>query len=98
MKAENLKIVLIKLKIKKVLEKENIKIGTTAIETILKDNNLYKNKKKKVKLQHRGKNAIYIKESGTKCAFGRKGSNRWLRRMLFLVKYTIIRYSNKNDF
>ena len=65
-----------KLKIKKQLELEDIKVGTTAIETVLKENNLYRSKKKKIKRKHKGKHAIYIKEAGTLCAFGRKGTNR----------------------
>ena len=36
-----------KLKIKKQLELEDIKIETTAIETVLKENNLYRSKKRK---------------------------------------------------
>ncbi|TXJ35798.1 DDE-type integrase/transposase/recombinase, partial [Brachyspira pilosicoli] len=55
-----------KLKIKKQLELENIKVGTTAIETVLKENNLYRSKKKKIKRKHKGKHAIYIKEAGEK--------------------------------
>ena len=55
-----------KLKIKKLLEKENIKIGTKAIETILKEHNLYNKKKKKIRKKHRGKHAVYIKEAGEK--------------------------------
>ena len=52
-----------KTKIKKLLEKENIKIGTTAIETILKEYNLYQ---KKIRKKHKGKHAFYIKEAGEK--------------------------------
>ncbi len=59
-----------KLKIKKQLELEDIKVGITAIETVLKENNLYRSKKKKIKRKHRGKHAIYIKEAGE------KGTNR----------------------
>ena len=55
-----------KFKIKKQLELEDIKVGTTAIETVLKENNLYRSKKKKIKRKHRGKHAIYIKEAGEK--------------------------------
>ena len=55
-----------KTKIKKLLEKENIKIGTTAIETILKEHHLYNKKKKKIRKKHRGKHAVYIKEAGEK--------------------------------
>ena len=55
-----------KLKIKKQLELEYIKVGTTAIETVLKENNLYRSKKKKIKRKHKGKHAIYIKEAGEK--------------------------------
>ena len=55
-----------KTKIKKFLEKENIKIGTTAIETILKEYNLYQKKKRKIRKKHKGKHAIYIKEAGEK--------------------------------
>ena len=55
-----------KVKIKKLLEKENIKIGTTAIETILKEHHLYNKKKKKIRKKHRGKHAVYIKEAGEK--------------------------------
>ena len=59
-----------KTKIKKLLEKESIKIGTTAIETILKEYNLYDKRKKKIRKKHQGKHAVYIKEAGTLCAFG----------------------------
>ena len=38
-----------KFKIKKQLELEDIKVGTTAIETVLKENNLYRSKKRKIK-------------------------------------------------
>ena len=55
-----------KFKIKKQLELEDIKVGTTAIETVLKENNLYMSKKKKIKRKHKGKHAIYIKEAGEK--------------------------------
>ena len=55
-----------KFKIKKQLELEDIKVGTTAIETVLKENNLYRSKKKKIKMKHKGKHAIYIKEAGEK--------------------------------
>lgn len=55
-----------KTKIKKLLEKENIKIGTTAIETILKEYNLYQKKKRKIRKKHKGKHAVYIKETGEK--------------------------------
>ena len=55
-----------KTKIKKFLEKENIKIGTTAIETILREHNLYQKRKKKIRKKHSGKHAIYIKEAGEK--------------------------------
>lgn len=55
-----------KTKIKKLLEKEKIKIGTTAIETILKEYNLYQKKKKKIRKKHKGKHAFYIKEAGEK--------------------------------
>ena len=49
-----------KLKIKKLLERANIKIDTSAIETILKEHNLYNIREKK----HKWENAIYITESG----------------------------------
>ena len=55
-----------KMKIKKLLEKESIKIGTTAIETILKEHNLYDKRKKKIRKKHQGKHAVYIKEAGEK--------------------------------
>ena len=55
-----------KMKIKKLLEKESIKIGTTAIETILKEHNLYDKRKKKIIKKHQGKHAVYIKEAGEK--------------------------------
>ena len=54
-----------KVKIKKLLEIENIKICTSAIETILKEHNLHNKRKKKIK-KHKGKHAIYIKEAGEK--------------------------------
>ncbi|CCG58057.1 unclassified [Brachyspira pilosicoli WesB] len=77
-----------KLKIKKQLELEDIKVGTTAIETVLKENNLYRNKKKKIKRKHKGKHAIYIKEAGEKVQIDVTLCG--LRHMLFLVKYAII--------
>ena len=77
-----------KLKIKKLLEKENIKIGTKAIETILKEHNLYNKKKKKIRKKHRGKHAVYIKEAGEKVQIDTTLCG--LRHMLFLVKYAII--------
>ena len=77
-----------KLKIKKLLEKENITIGTTAIETIFKDYNLYQNRKKKIRKKHKGKHAIYIKEAGEKVQID--ATLCGLRHMLFLVKYVII--------
>ena len=55
-----------KTKIKKLLEKENIKIGTTAIETILKEYHLYQKKKRKIRKKHKGKHVFYIKEAGEK--------------------------------
>ena len=55
-----------KLKIKKQLELEDIKVGTTAIETVLKENNLYRSKKKKIKRKHNGKHAQNFKEAGEK--------------------------------
>ena len=55
-----------KVKIKKLLERENIKIGASAIETILKEHNLYNKIKKKLRKKHKGKHAIYIKEAGEK--------------------------------
>ena len=83
-----------KTKIKKFLEKENIKIGTTAIETILKEYNLYQKKKRKIRKKHKGKHAIYIKEACTMCAFGSEkvqidATLCGLRHMLFLEKYAI---------
>ena len=77
-----------KTKIKKFLEKENIKIGTTAIETILREHNLYQKRKKKIRKKHSGKHAIYIKEAGEKVQIDTTLCG--LRRMLFLVKYAII--------
>ena len=76
-----------KLKIKKLLEKENIIIGTTAIETILKEHHLYNKKKKKIRKKHRGKHAIYIKEAGEKVQIDVTLCG--LRHMLFLEKYAI---------
>ena len=55
-----------KLKIKKQLELEDIKVGTTTIETVLKENNLYRSKKKKIKRKHNGKHAQNFKEAGEK--------------------------------
>ena len=55
-----------KFKIQKQLELEAIKVGTTAIETVLKENNLYRNKKKKIKRKHNGKHAQNFKEAGEK--------------------------------
>ena len=55
-----------KLKIQKQLELEAIKVGTTAIETVLKENNLYRSKKKKIKRKHNGKHAQNFKEAGEK--------------------------------
>ena len=55
-----------KFKIKKQLELEDIKVGTTAIETVLKENNLYRSKKKKIKRKHNGKHAQNFKEAGEK--------------------------------
>ena len=55
-----------KLKIEKQLELEDIKVGTTAIETVLKENNLYRSKKKKIKRKHNGKHAQNFKEAGEK--------------------------------
>ena len=77
-----------KFKIKKQLELEDIKVGTTAIETVLKENNLYRSKKKKIKRKHRGKHAIYIKEAGEKVQIDVTLCG--LRHMLFLEKYAII--------
>ena len=77
-----------KFKIKKQLELEAIKVGTTAIETVLKENNLYRSKKKKIKRKHKGKHAIYIKEVGEKVQIDVTLCG--LRHMLFLVKYAII--------
>ena len=76
-----------KTKIKKFLEKENIKIGTTAIETILKEYNLYQKKKRKIRKKHKGKHAIYIKEAGEKVQIDVTLCG--LRHMLFLEKYAI---------
>ena len=76
-----------KTKIKKFLEKENIKIGTTAIETILKEYNLYQKKKRKIRKKHKGKHAIYIKEVGEKVQIDVTLCG--LRHMLFLEKYAI---------
>ena len=53
-----------KFKIQKQLEA--IKVGTTAIETVLKENNLYRSKKKKIKRKHNGKHAQNFKEAGEK--------------------------------
>ena len=55
-----------KFKIQKQLELEAIKVGTTAIETVLKENNLYRSKKKKIKRKHNGKHAQNFKEAGEK--------------------------------
>ena len=77
-----------KFKIKKQLELEYIKVGTTAIETVLKENNLYRSKKKKIKRKHKGKHAIYIKEAGEKVQIDVTLCG--LRHMLFLEKYVII--------
>ena len=77
-----------KFKIKKQLELEDIKVGTTAIETVLKENNLYRSKKKKIKRKHKGKHAIYIKEAGEKVQIDVTLCG--LRHMPFLVKYAII--------
>ena len=51
-----------KFKIKKQLELEDIKVGTTAIETVLKENNLYRSKKRK----HKRKHVKNFKEEGEK--------------------------------
>ncbi|MEI0526965.1 hypothetical protein R4K54_13710 [Brachyspira murdochii] len=53
-----------KLKIKKLLEKENIIIGTTAIETILKTHNLYQNRKNKVRKKTQRKACYLYKRRG----------------------------------
>ena len=55
-----------KFKIQKQLELEAIKVGTIAIETVLKENNLYRSKKKKIKRKHNGKHAQNFKEAGEK--------------------------------
>ena len=55
-----------KFKIQKQLELEAIKVWTTAIETVLKENNLYRSKKKKIKRKHNGKHAQNFKEAGEK--------------------------------
>ena len=76
------------MKIKKLLEKESIKIGTTAIETILKEHNLYDKRKKKIIKKHQGKHAVYIKEAGEKVQIDTTLCG--LRHMPFLEKYAII--------
>ena len=75
-----------KMKIKKLLEKESIKIGTTAIETILKEHNLYDKRKKKIIKKHQGKHAVYIKEAGEKVQIDTK----YAFFGDFLEKYAII--------
>ena len=54
-----------KIKIKKFLEKENIKIGTTAIETILKEHNLYNKKNKKIR-KNTEENMLFISKKQVK--------------------------------
>ena len=43
---------------------EDIKVGTTSIETVLKENNLYRSKKKQIKRKYKGKHAQNFKEAG----------------------------------
>lgn len=49
-----------------------IKVGTTAIETVLKENNLYRSKKIKIKRKYKGKHSQNFKEAGEKVQIDRK--------------------------